>query len=326
VIRVDSVRVSATRPSGEPWDGAEPVPPRDDGGCGLVAAIVTAGASGAAWGVPAPVAGKAAEYLCRASEPEPRQQEKEPGNPDLQVRLSAATDQPYATEIVKDSTQATFVHPFLVPVAAIPPDGLRLEVVDADEGDAGDQIATVRLSAGEALAALASPTHIVAKRQAPCLDALELVISEYRAVTPATVVMQASEGTKRVDGDELLAGEVVRVTASGRYQVGSYYDSPLSPAGYPGGGPRSYNFQYEPLKSASHGCGFALVGHRMREATVVGPCGSFLSTTSGPVVVGVNDTDPGNNSGQATFTVERRPPTVDEWAHQRIVGNDCAER
>jgi hypothetical protein len=271
------------------------------------------------------VAGKAVEFLCRASEPEPRQQEQDPTNPDLQVRISAGTAQPYATETVKDVTQATFVHPFLVPVAAIPPDGLRLEVMDADGAEA-ESIGAVRLSAAEALKTLRSPTHILVKEQPPSLEALELIISPYTAVPTATLVMPVRDGTKKVDGDELLAGEVVRVTADGRYQVGHYYDAPLTPVGYPGGGPKSYHFPYEPLRSASHGCGFALVGHRRREATLVAPCGSFLSTESGPMVVGVNDTDPSNNSGEVAFTVQRRAPTAEEWARQHTIGDDCAGR
>jgi transposase len=92
------------------------------------------------------------------------------------------------------------------------------------------------------------------------------------------------------------------------------------------GGPKTYNFPYEPLKSANHGCGFALVGHRRREATIVASCGSFLSAESGPVVVGVNDTDPSNNIGEVTFTVERRAPTAEEWAWQHTVSDGCAGR
>jgi hypothetical protein len=277
-------------------------------------------------GLGAPVAGKAAEFLCRASEPEPRQQEQDLTKPDLQVRLSAGTGQTYATETVRDVTLATFVHPFVVPVAAIPADGLRVEVVDVDGADGGEAIGAVRVSAAEALATLRSPNHILMKQQAPSLQALELVIDAYTPVPTATLVMPVSDGTKKVDGRELFAGEVVRVTAAGRYQVGHYYDAPLTPLGYPGGGPKEYNFPYEPLKSASHGCGFALVGHQQRETTLVAACGSFLSVETGPVVVGVNDTDPSNNTGDVTFTVERRAPTADEWERQHTVGDDCAQR
>lgn len=52
------------------------------------------------------------------------------------------------------------VHPFLVPLAAIPADSLRVEVVDVEGADGGEAIGAVRLSAAEALAALRSPTHI----------------------------------------------------------------------------------------------------------------------------------------------------------------------
>lgn len=323
VIRVDSVRVAPTGPNGGPWDQPEPAAREDNGGCGLLAAVIGGGTTFAGLGLPAPVVGKAVEFLCRASEPEPRQQEQDPTKPDLQVRISAGTSQPYATETVKDVTLAAFVHQFLVPLAAVPPDGLLLQVVDVDGPDGGEAIGAVRLSAAEALEALRSPTHILVRKQLPSLEALELVIYPYTAVAPVTLVMPVREGTKKVDANEVLAGEVVRVAADGRYQIGQINDAIITPAGYPGGGPQSYNFPYEPLKSAAHGCGFALVGHQRRQATLVAPCGSFLSTEAGPVLVGVNDTEPGNNKGEVTFTVDRRAPTAEEWAQQRTVGDDC---
>jgi hypothetical protein len=182
----------------------------------------------------------------------------------------------------------------------------------------------VRLSAHEVLEALGSQMHLLVKRQPPSLEELELVVSAYTAAAPVTLAMPAREGTRKVEGDELRAGEVVSLTASGRYQIGQFNDAILTPVGYVGGGPKEYNFQYEPLKSANHGCGFALVGHRQREAILVAPCRSFLSAEAGPVVVGVNDTDPGNNSGVATFTVQRRAPTPEEWSQHRAASDDCA--
>lgn len=323
VIRVDSVRVAPNGPNGSPWDGPEPTA-REDGGCGLFAAIVGGGVAIAGLGpAAAPVAGKAAEFLCRASEPEPRQQENDPTKPDLQVRLAAGTSQPYTTEIAKDVTLASFVHQFLVPVAAIPPDGLMFQVVDVDGADGGETIGAVRVSAAEALGALRLPNRILVKQQLPSLQTLELVVSPYPAVPKVILVMPVRDGTKKVDGDEVLAGEVIRVKAEGRYQIGQFHDDMITPVGYPGGGPQSYNFQYEPLKSAAHACGFALVGHRRRQAALVAACGSFLSSEAGPVVVGVNDTDPGNNTGEVLFTVERRAPSAEEWARQRTTGDDC---
>ncbi len=41
------------------------------------------------------------------------------------------------------------------------------------------------------------------------------------------------------------------------------------------------------------------------------------------MVVGVNDTDPGNNSGEVAFTVQRRAPTAEEWSQQRAAGGEC---
>jgi hypothetical protein len=138
--------------------------------------------------------------------------------------------------------------------------------------------------------------------------------------------MAAKDGTADVPADgplpPSLAGEVLRVRASGAYRVGSYFDRELDPAGYPDRGAMDWNFQYEPLRSAPHACGFFLVGDGRRFATLVTPHGAAVSPVGGPVIVGINDNDVGDDSGEVSFVVDRRAPTVAEWQTRRCAV-DC---
>jgi hypothetical protein len=46
---------------------------------------------------------------------------------------------------------------------------------------------------------------------------------------------------------------------------------------------------------------------------VVAPCARFMSRVAGPLVVGINDSEPENNQGSAQFGVRVRAPTAAEW-------------
>lgn len=110
------------------------------------------------------------------------------------------------------------------------------------------------------------------------------------------------------------AGEIVAITATGQYKVGSWFDKWIDPRGYPGGDAQSYNFDNEPFKSAPHGSGLAMVGVGDGKAGHnVAPCTRFVSRGSGPLVLGINDSDPRNNTGTAQFTVHVQPPSATEW-------------
>ncbi|MGH7434242.1 MAG: C2 domain-containing protein, partial [Polyangiaceae bacterium] len=251
------------------------------------------------------LAGAALKYLCKAAS-QPKQVEHDPSLPDLQVRLSASSFAPYATDVVRDADRASFAQqPFLVPIDAIPPDGLRLEVYDDDDTEKPELIGAVRLSRDEVVSAAGRPVLVKSDPQA----VFEIVVSPYGGSGPQDVAMPASEGT-RDSPAPVLAGEVVLVKAAGDYQVGSFYDAHVGPAGYPGGGPKGYNFKYEPLSSAPHACAFFLLGQRKRFATLTTPCGSSIAPVGGSLVVGINDDEPGNNKGTVAFSVARRPPTV----------------
>lgn len=321
VLRVDTVRVSPQRPNGTSWDDVEP--PRDDAFCQIVG-----GAVGTAvlikFAPAAPVAADMSTALCKALDA-PMQRQHDPTLPDLQVRLAGGTGGAYVTDTRPDTTLVAFAEAFVVPVDAIPPDGLRVEVVDNDDPRASgagqaETISALRLSRDELLAALASPTHLLRRQQPPALLDLEIVVTPY---VPATnrAAMSANEGTSdaRVVA---MAGEVLRVRTEGTYRIGSWHSDDLSPSGYPGGGPRQYNWNVEPLASAAHGAAFLLVGRHTRSAHLTPGCTTLLVAHPGPIVLGVNDRDPSNNTGSLSFTIERRAPSAAEWL-QQTQPNDC---
>ena len=313
VVRIDEVVVAATQPNGRPWDG-DVVAPREGEGCSIFGKAIGL-ALATEVGAFASLVSEGASLLCRGAS-RPSQRQNDPTNPDLQVRIGTADGTPYVTEVAPDVTQTLFGRRFVLPIDAIPPDGLIIEVVDDDLAAGRQQIGAVRVSRNDVLRALNEPTQLLVRDQKPSLLKLELVISEYGAHPNTNVDMSAREGT-HPDVADVMGGEVVSITASGKYRVGTWYDADVSPVGYPGGGPRDYNFKYEPLRSAAHACGFALVGERDRTAALVDPSASFVAPTPGPLLVGINDSDPTNNSGSIQFTITQRAPTASEWRLHR---------
>jgi hypothetical protein len=92
------------------------------------------------------------------------------------------------------------------------------------------------------------------------------------------------------------------------------WDGLIGPAGYPGTDGRSYNFQQAPFGTAPHGSAIALLGGSTAvEGVVIGSEQTFTAALSGPLRVGINDTDPANNKDWISFEGVTRAPTVDEW-------------
>jgi hypothetical protein len=140
---------------------------------------------------------------------------------------------------------------------------------------------------------------------------LEVVLSPYTDA-PAVVVQRRASDAPVELGRPVMAGELINVQASGRFTVGSWFDETLTPAGYPGGEARSYNLA--PFKTAPHACAIALIGTSPSiEGVAVGVGKQFVAAHAGPLRVGLNDEDLGNNEGQVSYSVARRAPTAEEW-------------
>jgi hypothetical protein len=317
ILRIDSVKASPFHPGTQvPWDGSAP-DKSSDMECGLL---------GLAVGLVNPIAGKGADFICSIAST-PAQKERDPSAPDLAVVLRASQETGYQTRTARDSLYHVFQDEFIVPLGAIPPEGLLLSVVDRDGPTELETIGAVRLtrraledalSAGTPLLSLADPLG--------GLERMDVVLRPYGpGGEEARSTMNVKSGTTAAATRPIVAGEVVEINASGKYRIGSWNDAWIGPAGYPGGGPRDYNFKFEPFRSAPHGSGVAIVGKGdSRMGVVVAPCAAFVARAGGPLVIGVNDDDPENNEGTIQFGFVVRSPTPSEWSSQQTFG--CRRR
>jgi len=241
--------------------------------------------------------------------------ERSASDPDLEVHVSAGTGVTYASETAYDTADAPLRYQIAVPTAAIPSDGLRIEVVDADAGRTPELIGSIRLSRADLERALSTPTHLLVLREG-ALSRLEIAVSPYAPLEISGASMAAKEGFHNVGARELYAGEIVELQAEGAYTVGTWYDKPIGPMGYPSGSARGYNLDIEPFHSAPHACAVATVGVGHLQGVLVTPKQRFVSRVAGPLRLGVNDNDPSNNHGTLTFKGATRAPTPEEWLGQ----------
>jgi hypothetical protein len=299
VMRVDTVQVAATRNgSADPWDGpAEEVDPA--AGCHVVAAGLQ---------YVEPMSGGFVSALCGLAQ-RPHE-EQTPSSPDLRVRLSAGAKTTYESFTTPDTSGTRLAYEFVVPTDAIPPEGLRLDVVDMDGAGASELIGGARLTEDELAAAYASPSKLMTLSN-DGVTQLEVVLSSYSPQAPISEEHRANEGPFPV-GRAVKAGELVTVRASGSFRVGSWFDHKVDPAGYPGGEARSYNLG--PFKTEPHACAIALIGQRPTlDGVAVGASKDFVAQHAGPLRIGLNDSEPENNSGYVHYEVSLRAPTPEQW-------------
>jgi len=302
VLRVARVEVKALRPdSGDRWDVADA--PHVDPGCDLLAfggKMVSA------------VVGEGVGLLCGLAARTPAL-EKEPSNPDLQLRLSTAVGAAYESFVVPDALGFNFNYEFVVPTAGIPAEGVLLEVLDADAGQDPEPIASFRLTSDQIDQVAKSP-HGIGDFATGAATRFEVAASAYAPSRIARTQLEAQSPPTAAHVRSLFAGEVVSLRAQGSYTVGTLYTTPIGPEGYPNGQLHGYNFEGQPFTTAPHACGLALVGNHGRvDGAVIGSAGRFVVTAAGPLRVGINDRDPGNNRGWVAFEGETRAPTPGEW-------------
>jgi hypothetical protein len=300
VLRVDAVQVSPSRPgSGDAWDGREP-----EGFAGTGCRVIAAGVT-----MFEPTAGAVLSPLCGlASKPEG---ERDPSDPDLIVRVGAGATTSYSSFVVPDTRSQSLQYELVVPVAAIPADGLRVDVLDDDKGGA-ELIGGMRLSQSQLERAYRSPSKLLVLSGGG-VQRLEVVVSGYTQPPVARVSRKASD-QPFAPARPVKAGELVSIKATGTFTVGSWYDATLTPAGYPGNEARSYNLA--PFRNQPHACAIALIGNRPTiEGIAIGSGNTFIAPHAGPLRLGLNDRDLSNNEGQVTYEVALRAPTAQEWLH-----------
>jgi hypothetical protein len=297
VLRIDTVEVSPTRANThEPWD-APAAQANPAAGCNVIAA-------GATFFEPA-VGGVVSAVCALGDGPKLGRVATEP---DLQVSLGAGTSR-YSSFAVPDTSSQSLQYEFVVPIDAIPADGLRLEVSDEDQ-EGPELIGSIRLTSAQLVKGYESPSKLVVL-SGGSIKRLELVVSAY-SEEPVSVTPRAAKAPLFRFKRPVKAGELVSVRASGTFKVGSYYDETLDPAGYPGGEARSYNLG--PFKRDPHGCAVALIGASPTlEGVAVGAGKDFIAAHAGPLRLGLNDKDLDNNQGTVSFQVALRAPTAQEW-------------
>jgi hypothetical protein len=268
-----------------------------------------------------PMVGKGVGYLCQV-ENRPKDLEKDSTDPDLAVRLEGG-GAIYETHTAWNSAGHVFGSEFVVPLGAIPPEGLTLTVMDRD-GETYDLIGHVRLTRQQLADVAVSPTPVLSMAFG-AVQRMDVVVSAHDGHSEQVIVpMNAKQGTVPVTLRPVRAGEVMEITATGSYRVGRFNDDLIDPRGLPGERLREYNFENEPFRSAPHGSAIAVAGRPgAKQGVIVAPCASSTAKVSGPLLVGVNDTDPANNSGELSFLVRVRPPTAEEWLHPWQRGLAC---
>lgn len=296
VLRIDAVDVQP-RADGLTWDG-----PASEGDPGAGCKVLVAGLA-----VVEPVL-SSASVLCGLASATPLERRHE--EPDLVVRLGAAADVSYSSWVVRDTSSQALQYEFVVPVAALPADGLRLDVLDDDADQGTELIGSMRLSRDELIRTYQSSSKLLVL-SGGAVRRVELVTGPY-VDEPATRTARHARDEPIVIGRRVMAGEVLSVHASGSFTVGSWFDRKLDPAGYPGNEARSYNLG--PFTKEPHACAVALIGDgRTVDGVPIGADKTFVANHAGRIRVGLNDRDLTNNDGQVSFEVARRAPTVAEW-------------
>ena len=207
-----------------------------------------------------------------------------------------------------------FTYAFVIPDESIPPQGLVVAVLDDDDGPlGGEEIGSVRLSR-EQLIAMAA-TGELASLAAPSLSLLEVSATPHDGrLRKAEFDLATNSGGETVRGITVNAGDIVRIEASGTWQIGTYNDDVLGPQGFTNGRLQDYNLPLFPRMA--HGSTVALVGQQGKLVTLpIHPCARVVSPFAGVVWVGINDRKFTDNQGSAHIRIFTRAPKPAEWAN-----------
>lgn len=240
-----------------------------------------------------------------------QQRQADPRDPDLQLTIDVAGVS-YRSYVAADRRSHLFAYTFVVPGDAVPTDGVVLSVVDSDtDTKRGQEIGSVRFSRAEMIEMATSGALVT--RQASDVSLLEFSVRPFDGrLRKVEVDLDARRGGAEVRGIEVNAGDVVRVEASGSWQIGSWNDDMLGPLGYTDGRLRSSNLTL--FADDDHGTAVAVVGQQ--EAAVLlrpRPCVRVVSPYSGVIWIGINDQEFQDNKGSAHYRIFARPAKRREW-------------
>lgn len=246
-----------------------------------------------------------------------KQRQSDPREPDLRIELRSGPVI-YTSYVAPDRRAHQFGYSFVIPDESIPTQGLVLAVLDDDDGAmGGEEISSIRLSRDQ-LIALAT-TSDVASLSAEALNLLEITVTPHDGkLRKVEFDLATNSGGETVRGIAVNAGDVVRIEASGTWQIGTYNNELLGPDGFTDGRLHSSNLPLFP--SAAHGSTVALVGQQGELlALPVQPCVRVVSAFAGVIWVGINDRKFSDNVGSARIRVFTRAPKPAEWASPKAL-------
>jgi hypothetical protein len=297
VLKISRARVAPAKADGTPWDPPKAAEPN---GCRLLGADAVLG----------PAGGAIAMFLCPAAGTP--QAQHDPRAPDLFVQVAVGGTK-FRTPVAPDTVSAELDFPIAIPLEAIPPAGIELQVEDLDQDvNAGELIGAVKLTKQQVQAALSSSTRVLTLSD-DRVQGLELEVRPYDAPSDAQRFSFAVNQNPGATPVKARAGEVVTITAQGKYSVRRNKE-PIDPNGHRNSANSGDN-RTPDFKRSNHGGAIAYVGspEETHAALFVGSCVSAVTPVPGPIHVGVNDTDVGNNTGDVEISINVSLPTVEQW-------------
>jgi hypothetical protein len=290
-----------------------------EGDCLIIGAVVT--------GIGTPVLGKLAQTMCGNDNKRHAEEARKATEPDLAVYVEAGNGSDpikYRTHTEPDQLSPTFNEEFAVPTDAISDEpGLHLQVQDEN---GGKPVGDVYLRKSDVADALRRGTIEDLHDEAHGLVSMGLTIRKYDGLGETvtadvdTTVGMGPVAFRASNPRGVRAGEVLELSASGKYTVGRtgfiVSDCPeaIGPEGVTSGKCKEYNVKHAEFTNANHGAGIALIGSfNPRQGVVVARCTHLVSRIAGGVRVGINDEDVSNNDGTIHFEVTVRPPSKAEW-------------
>lgn len=271
-----------------------------------------------------PAAGGALELLSALGAPSPPR-EASPTLPDPYFRVATARGST-TTEVVShvelNTTTPTWRLEYWIDLDDLYGEGLRVTVEDADGAEAG------HTRIGEVVVPLADLEHVAASLAPRDVVLADGDLAELRVHLSAPIEAPPREQEVAFQFRSGLAPTglhtpmgalvTVAVTGGGRVATGAFgscaRDPDVDTQGVGDGGCTSYNL---PLFGRSlHAVPVMLWGSGSETSGIdlaapPGTCLLFVAPRAGEVVVGINDRDLGNDSGQFTFHVSVAPPSPD---------------
>jgi len=332
VLDVGLVRVSSLRPGTQkPWDPPSEKAQSTNGNCDVLADAADLVMDLSPFHVPgSTTAVKVGRGACHfLTGVAAKGQVTSKTDPDPFVRVVASPEVSYRSPTIVDALSHVFHFRVAVPVGAIPNSGLELYVQnDSGRGTAESQevIGSLRLRRKQLLDAFEGSGLLRLDDKEGGLERIEIAVSEddSKGVKARGTLNVSKASVARIPGLDINAGDVVEVSAVGRYELEG------SPMGADGLAPNRLNFTDAALRGAPHGAALAVVGEYGRFASfLTKSCRRFVAPSGGILAVGINDQRPtskaasgGVTRGSVSFQIDVRPPTPEEW-RTGVVSGRC---